>query len=43
MVTVRAAGLTQPPAVVTLAGATLREDEDAERKKFRNILGFIPA
>jgi hypothetical protein len=35
MSAVVAAGLTQPPSAVTLAGATLREDEGAEIiKKF---------
>jgi hypothetical protein len=38
-----AAGLAQPPAAVTLAGGTLREDEDAEQKDFQNFPHFIPA
>jgi len=43
MLAVPAAGLTQPLSAVTLAGATLREDEDTERKYFHNFSGFIPA
>jgi len=43
MLTVLAADLTQPHSAVTLAGATLREDEEAKRKIFQNFFSFITA